>query len=59
MIDFKNPSYMKLKEIDANEAHSLVAMMLVDGESLLRPSKPCAITSYSPTSGSSQSTFRA
>lgn len=34
MIDFKNPSYMKLKEIDANEAHSLVAMMLVDGESL-------------------------
>jgi hypothetical protein len=34
VIDFKNPSYLKLQEIPAVEAHSLVAMMLVDGESL-------------------------
>lgn len=34
MIDFKNPSYMKLSAIDPAEAHGLVAMMLVDGEQL-------------------------
>ena len=34
MIDFKNPSYMKLHEIPADEAYSLVSMMLIDGETL-------------------------
>ncbi len=34
MIDFKNPSCLKLHAIPAGDAHSLVAMMLVDGETL-------------------------
>ena len=34
MIDFKDSSYMKLHEIPADEAYSLVSMMLIDGETL-------------------------
>lgn len=34
MIDFKNPSYMKLHEIPAEQAYSLVSMMLIDGQTL-------------------------
>lgn len=34
MIDFKNPSYLKLHETPVGDAHSMVAMMLVDGESI-------------------------
>ena len=34
MIDFKNPSYLKLHEPPAAEAYPMVSMMLIDGETI-------------------------
>ena len=34
MIDFKNPSYLKLHETPAAEAYPMVSMMLIDGETI-------------------------
>ena len=34
MIDFKNPSYLKLGPTDPQGAYDLVSMMLIDGESI-------------------------
>lgn len=34
MIDFQNASFLKLKPVDINEGASMVAPMLVDGESV-------------------------